>query len=137
MSWRRIALASILSAGVCTTAFAAPASDAGESALHERAMDDGTRLTRASLCGYVDPELERLNEILRVAAEARFRAAGREFDQSAYDAGFYAGMQRAMSQLLQLPSEQVEDMQRYRATHCAQVRSEIDALLAGTAPATP
>ena len=97
-------------------------------------MDDGTRLTRASLCGYGEPELERLNEGLRAAAEARFRTAGREFDQGTYDAGFYAGMQRAMSQLLQLPPEQVEDMQRYRAMHCAQVRSEIDALLAETAP---
>lgn len=134
MSRCGIALAAILGAGVCGAAFAAAVSDGSESALHEHAMDDGTRMTRASLCGYEEPALGRLNERLRAAAEARVRGAGREFDQDAYDADFYAGMQRAMSQLLQLPSEQVEDMQRYRAMHCAQVRGEIDALLAETAP---
>jgi hypothetical protein len=121
---------------MCSPAFAAPTSDAAatDGVLHERALDDGTRLTRASLCGYGDAELERLNARLRSGAEARSRAAGGEFDQESYDASFHAGMQRAMSQLLQLPPEQVEDMQRYRAMHCAQVRSEIDALLAEAAP---
>lgn len=134
MSRRAVALAGLLGVAASGGALAAPDA-AADAALHESARDDGTRLTRASLCGYEEPALERLNARTHAAADARYRAAGRAFDQEAYDAGFQSGMERAMSQLLQLPAEQVEDRRRYRASHCAQVRAEVDALLAE--PAAP
>lgn len=115
--------------GAAASMSASAADATADDALRVWAMADGQRLTQASWCGYAEDALERLTAQLRARTDARVRERGGSLDEQGYSDGFYAGMQRAMSELLALPADETADEHRYRARHCAQLRSEIDALL--------
>ncbi|SFL09600.1 hypothetical protein SAMN04487938_3203 [Lysobacter sp. cf310] len=97
--------------------------------LRELAIADGLRLSRASLCGYAEDDLGRLAARLRTQTDARAREAGVSVDEARYGDDLYEGMSQAMSELLKLPAEEIADEHRYQASHCAEVRNDIDALL--------
>lgn len=97
--------------------------------LRELAIADGMRLNRASLCGYAEDDLGRLAARLRAQTDARAREAGVSIDEARYGDDLYEGMSQSMSELLKLPAEEIASEQRYQASRCAEVRSEVDALL--------
>ncbi|KRD31466.1 hypothetical protein ASE35_15840 [Lysobacter sp. Root916] len=125
-------LALALSGGAAAAETAAARSEVESDAvrlLRELAIADGMRLSRASLCGYGEDDLGRLAASLRAQTDARAREAGVSVDEARYGDDMYEGMGQSMIELLKLPAEEIADEQSYRASHCAEVRGDIDALL--------